>query len=487
MCFFVLFGGSGNLSMKKLLPAMYNLEFENMLPEGLAIFAAARGDISDEEFRLAAKNGVSKYSRFGYDEQVWERFKSRLNYRKLDFEHVDDYRKLESELEGLEKSHENPAGRVYYLAASPEYFSPIVKNIKAAGMSLGNGSCRRLVIEKPFGSSLASARRLNREIRNVFPEESIYRIDHYLGKEMIQNIMSIRFTNAIFEPVWSSKYIDNIQISILEDAGLEGRGEYYESSGALRDMVQNHIVQLMSLVMMERPASLDPEDIRDQKVKVIKKISGITPEDIDKNLIIGQYTKGVADGEKLEGYRHEKGVAKDSATETYAALKLSVANSRWEGVPVYVRTGKRLKERLASIVVEFKDFSSIYGLKAYSGLAPNLLMIKIYPEEGISLQFNMKKPGSFDKIVPFSMSYCKSCEFRKFTPEAYERLIHDVIEGDSTLYARWDEIERSWMLIDSILDCKVRKRENLHTYSAGSNGPEEADRLLEKDGRRWWN
>lgn len=486
MCFFVLFGGRGNLSMNKLLPALYNLEFGNMLPEGFKIFAASRGDIAEEEFRLAAKSSASKYSRFGYDEQVWERFEGRLHYRKLDFKDIDDYMKLESEFEGLEKLHEKPVGRIYYLAASPGYFGPIVKNLRDSGMSNGNGSYRRLVIEKPFGSSLASARRLNREIRGVFPEEGIYRIDHYLGKEMIQNIMSIRFTNAIFEPVWSSRYIDNIQISILEDTGLEGRAEYYESSGALRDMVQNHIVQLMSLVMMERPKSLDPEDIRDQKVKVIKKIGGITPEDIDRNLILGQYTKGAIDGKKLEGYRHESGVAEDSATETYTALKLSVANARWKGVPLYVRTGKRLKERLASIVIEFKAFSSIYGLEAYKGLEPNLLVIKIYPEEGISLQFNMKKPGSFDKIVPFSMSYCKSCEFRKFTPEAYERLIHDVFEGDSTLFARWDEIEGSWMLIDRILDCKVRKRENLHFYSAGSSGPEEADRLLEKDGRRWW-
>ncbi|WP_025436149.1 glucose-6-phosphate dehydrogenase [Peptoclostridium acidaminophilum] len=486
MCFFVLFGGSGNLSMKKLLPAQYNLEFENMLPEGLAIFAAARGDVAQAEFKIAAKNSVSKYSRFGYDEQTWARFESRLNYRRLGFEDIEDYRKLESELEGLEKLHGKPVGRVYYLAASPEYFSSIVKNLRDSGMSRGEGSYRRLVIEKPFGSSLASARRLNREIRSAFPEESIYRIDHYLGKEMIQNIMSIRFANAIFEPVWNSRHIDNIQISILEDTGIEGRGEYYENSGALRDMVQNHIVQLMSLVMMERPKSLDPEAIRDQKVKIIKKISGITPEDIDKNLIIGQYAEGVIDGENIAGYRHESEVAEDSATETFAALKLNVSNARWKGVSVYVRTGKRLNERLVGIVVEFKDFSSIYGLEAYRGLAPNLLIIKIYPEEGISLQFNMKKPGSFDKIVPFSMSYCKSCEFRKFTPEAYERLIHDVLEGDSTLYARWDEIERAWMLIDSILDCKVRKRENLHLYSAGSSGPKEADRLLEKDGRHWW-
>ena len=487
MCFFVLFGGTGDLSKKKLLPALYNLECEGMLPEGFKIFVVARTNMTEDSYKKTAKDYVTKHSRSGYDEDAWERFECRLNYRKLDFGETADYISLEAELEGVEKSTGKPMGRIFYLAASPGHFSQIVNKLSASGMAHENGSFRRLVIEKPFGSSLESARRLNGEIRSVFPEESLYRIDHYLGKEMIQNIISIRFANAIFEPVWNAKHIDNIQISILEELGLEGREEYYESAGALRDMVQNHIVQLLSLVMMEPPKSLGSQDIRDQKVKVIKKISGITPEDIGKNLIMGQYEQGIMSGETIKGYRQEKGVAQDSTTETFAALKLSVENARWKGVPVYVRTGKRLEGRLASIVVEFKDFSSIYGLKAYNDLAPNLLAIKIHPEEGISLQFNMKKPGSLDKIVPFSMSYCKSCEFRKHTPEAYERLIYDVINGDSTLYARWDEIENSWKLIDKILECKVRRRENLHFYSAGSNGPKEADELLERDGRIWWS
>lgn len=485
MSIIVVFGGTGDLSRKKLIPDIYNLYFENNLPQECRVFTVGRSMRSEDEYKESVRECISMYSRFGYNEEVWQRFEKRISYRQFDFNDIEGYRKLDRELAEIEKECGRPLGRLFYLATSHDFFSPIVKRLRDSGMADSKDSFRRLVVEKPFGRDLASAQRLNDEIRSVFAEDDIYRIDHYLGNEMIQNILSLRFSNAIFEPVWNRNYIDNIQISILEEAGIEGREEYYESSGVLRDMVQNHILQLISLVMMEPPASLAPRDIREEKLRVLKSIRDIKLEDIGENVVLGQYGEGLIKGERVKGYRNESGIPSDSATETFAALKLLVHNSRWSGVPVYVRTGKRLGSKLLNISIEFKNPLSTYGKEAFADIQPSILSINILPQESISLQLNMKQPGRLDRLEPFGMSFFKKAELRNKNPETYERLIYDAIRGYSTRYAGWEEIENSWRIVESILDCCKENSNNLHIYSAGSGGPKEAERLLERDGRMW--
>lgn len=486
MSILVVFGGTGDLGRKKLIPDIYNLFVDNNLPPEWRVFTVGRSRRTQEEYKESVKDCILKYSRFGFDEDAWQGFEKRISYRQFDFNDIDGYIELEAELSEIERESKRPLGRLFYLATSHDFFGPIVKRLKSSGMADSGGAFRRLVVEKPFGRSLESARRLNDEIRGVFAEEDIYRIDHYLGNEMIQNILSLRFSNSMLEQVWNSSCIDNIQISILEEAGVEGREEYYESSGVLRDMVQNHIIQLISLVMMEPPVSLAPEDIKEQKLKVIKSICNMTLEDIGENVVLGQYAEGNIKSEVVKGYRSEKGISEDSVTATFAALRLFVENSRWNGVPVYVRTGKRLNNKLLNIAVEFKNLSSVYGTEAFMDSQPNLLSINILPEESISLQFHMKKPGRLDRLEPFKMSFFKDQELKSKNPETYERLIYDAIQGDSTRYAGWDEIESSWRIVEDILDCCKENSENLYFYSAGSGGPKEAERLMERDGRRWW-
>ncbi|AHM56941.1 glucose-6-phosphate 1-dehydrogenase Zwf [Peptoclostridium acidaminophilum DSM 3953] len=485
MSIIVVFGGTGDLGRKKLIPDIYNLYFENNLPQESRVVTVGRSIRSEGEYKESVRECISRYSRLGYDEDVWRRFEKIISYRQFDFNDIEGYRKLETELAEIEKECGRPLGRLFYLATSHDFFGPIVEKLRDSGLANGRDSFRRLIVEKPFGRDIASARSLNAVIRSVFEEEDIYRIDHYLGNEMIQNILSLRFSNSMLEQVWNSSCIDNIQISILEEAGVEGREEYYESSGVLRDMVQNHIIQLISLVMMEPPVSLAPEDIKEQKLKVIKSICNMTPEDIGENVVLGQYAEGTIKSEGVKGYRSEKGVPEDSVTATFAALRLFVENSRWNGVPVYVRTGKRLNNKLLNIAVEFKNLSSVYGAEAFVDSQPNLLSINILPEESISLQFHMKKPGRLDKLEPFEMSFFKNQELKSKNPETYERLIYDAIRGDSTRYAGWDEIESSWRIVEDILDTCEKRKECLHFYSAGSSGPNEAERLLERDGRRW--
>ena len=486
MSIIVVFGGTGDLGRKKLIPDIYNLYVDNKLPPECRILTVGRSRRTQEEYEESVKDCISKYSRFGFDENVWQGFKKRISYRQFDFNDMDGYTALEAELSEIEGECKKPLGRLFYLATSHDFFSPIVKRLRDSGMADSKDSFRRLVVEKPFGRDIESARRLNEEMRSVFAEEDIYRIDHYLGNEMIQNIISLRFANGIFEPLWNSNYIDNIQISILEEAGVEGREEYYESSGAIRDMVQNHILQLVSLVMMEPPASLSPGDIKKQKLNLIKSIRGVTKGDIDKTVVLGQYNEGFIKGESVKGYRSEKSVASDSTTETFAALKLFVLNSRWDGVPVYVRTGKRLNNKLLNIAVEFKKPLGVYNPEAFEDSEPVILSIKILPEEKVSLQLNMKQPGRLDKIEPFTMSFCKKIEQKNKNPETYERLIYDAIQGDSTRYAGWEEIENAWRIVEPILDCGKIQEGNIHFYNAGSSGPEEVEGLIERDGRKWW-
>ncbi|HEY5563622.1 MAG TPA: glucose-6-phosphate dehydrogenase [Clostridiaceae bacterium] len=483
----VLFGGTGDLTNRKLLPAIYNLAHKDMLPEDFAIVAIGRRNLTREAYTEQLKTSVSKFSRFKLEEDVWDKIKHRLYYLQFDLDQDSGYKGLSVFLEDLDKSLKTSGNYIYYLAVAPEYFGIITDKLHEHNLSSMETGEKNLVIEKPFGKDLISGKVLNEKISAVFPEKNIYRIDHYLGKEMIQNIMILRFSNILFEPLWNNKYIDNIQITSSETVGIESRGSYYESSGALRDMIQNHILQLLTLTAMEPPVNLNTESIRDEKVKILKAMEPITPDYVRNNMVRGQYGGGDSHGNIYNSYREEDKVSPSSSIETYAALKLHVNNFRWAGVPFYIRTGKRLKSKFTGIVIEFKKVPKVLYGETNRDLMPNLLIIKIQPEEGIYLQFNGKEPGSYNNIVPVTMDFCQSCNFLNNSPEAYERLLGDIIKGDSTLFTRWDEVENSWKFVDSIMEIWRSDPVDFPNYESGTNGPSASNELLEKDNRRWWN
>ena len=377
--------------------------------------------------------------------------------------------------------------RIFYLAVAPEYFEPIVEKLNQNHMVENEKSWQRAMIEKPFGRDLRSAEYLNTKITSVFSEKNIYRIDHYLGKEMLQNITAIRFANILFEPVWNSRYIDNIQISSMETVGVETRGGYYEMAGALRDMVQNHILQLMTLTTMEPPVSLDAESVRDEKVKVLRSLESLTPELIKSNVIRGQYGEGSMNGNSLKAYRDEERVSPQSEIETYFAMKVNIENFRWAGTPIYIRTGKRMPNKYTEIIVQFKQLPGVLYFKEHGKLEPNLLVIRIQPSEGVSLRFNAKKPGTGSTIIPVQMDFCQNCQIGNNSPEAYGRLLFDAIRGDSTLFTRWDEVEYSWRFVDKIMEAWGREHPHFPNYNSGTWGPRGSDQLLARDGRIWWN
>ena len=474
----VIFGGTGDLTHRKLMPALYNLKYQKILPENFAVVSIGRRDKTEEQYRKEVLESVKNYSRFDIDEKVWQDLSERIYYKRFDFVYDNGYMELSSFLKELDENYNTKGNRVYYLAVAPEYFGIIVEKLYRHGMVNNETSWQRVVIEKPFGEDLESARKLNKMITDVFTERNTYRIDHYLGKEMLQNIMVIRFANVFFEPVWNRRYIDNVQISSNEIVGIENRGGYYEKAGALRDMVQNHMMQLLTLTAMEPPVNLDTESIRDEKVKVLKSLEIFTPEAVEKNVVRGQYA----------GYRQEDKVSPTSNTETFVALKVHVENFRWAGVPFYIRTGKRMPEKSTQIVIQFKPLPGILYFKEYKNLLPNLLVIKIQPEEGVKLQFNAKVPGAGDiTIQPVDMDFCQNCQISSNSPEAYERLLYDVMRGDSTLFTRWDEVEYSWKFVDAIAEAWKDKTPDFPNYQPGTWGPKEASELLLKDNRMWWN
>jgi len=484
----VIFGGTGDLTYRKLMPALYNLAYGGMLPQDFAVISVGRRDMDDARYRDSVYEAISRFSRFNVDNNIWEGIKDRIYYQRFDFSDDEGYSKLDKFLKSLDEKYNAKGNRVYYLAVAPEYFGVIVDKLKAHHMEGGDDApWRRLLIEKPFGSDLKTSRELNEKIRMAFRERDIYRIDHYLGKEMIQNIMVVRFANALFEPVWNGRFIDNIQISSTETLGVENRGGYYEKAGALRDMVQNHMLQLLTLTAMEPPVSLHTEAIRDEKVKVLRSIERFTPETALRNVVRGQYGRGKAGGKELPGYREEERVSPSSNTETYLALKVHVRNFRWGDMPFYIRTGKRLKKKSTEIVVQFKRIPQILYFKEYGGLEPNLLVIRIQPREGIFFQVNAKRPGIKNSIVPVQLDFCQNCNTGSNSPEAYERLLLDAMKGDSTLFTRWDELEQSWKFVDSISSAWRDMEPRFPNYDSGTWGPPEADELLQRDGRRWWN
>ncbi len=474
----IIFGATGDLTHRKLIPAFYNLYKQGQLPEDLSILAIGRRDKDSRIYRREAYNAVSEHSRFELDDDNWDDFARKIQYLRFDFREDNGYEKLRKQLR-------EDSQRIYYLAVSPDYFGLIVDKLEENNLVDTEDFETRLVIEKPFGHNLETACKLNTKINGVFPEKDIFRIDHYLGKEMLQNIMVIRFANSLFEPLWNNKYIDNVQIISSEDSGVADRGGYYDQSGALRDMVQNHMMQLLSLTAMEPPVDMHTESIRNEKVKVLKALQ-MDYENLDEYVIRGQYSAGEVDEEEVPAYRGEERTDDNSNTETFIGLKLFINNLRWSGVPFYIKTGKRLTHKSTEIIVEFKSEAHPAYKEEFAGLLPNLLVIRIQPLEGVFFQFNAKRPGTEHNIVPVQMDYCQNCQLGNNSPEAYERLLYDIMRGDSTLFTRWDEVEYSWRFIDKIAEQWAEEEPAFPNYVAGTQGPEAAQKLLEDDGRHWW-
>lgn len=489
-CIMVIFGGTGDLTHRKLLPAIYNLKYQNIIAENFTVVSVGRRDKTDDEYRNEILSSIKKFSRFKLVESVWNELASKIFYQKVDFADCEGYSALREFLCKLDQSYQTFGNRIFYLAVAPENYEMILNNLHFNGMAENKNAWQRVVVEKPFGKDSESAKLLNKTISGVFPEQNTFRIDHYLGKEMVQSILGIRFANSVFEPLWNNRYIDNIQISSSETIGIENRGEYYEKSGAVGDMVQNHMLQMFALVAMDAPTVMSTESIRDKKVKLLRSINQISFDTEGHNIVLGQYASGKIGEHEVAEYRQESRVSPDSDTETFVALKLQSNNSRWRDTPFYIRSGKRLASKSTEIIIQFKPSLNIGLINGSKDLQPNLLVIKIHPKEEIYMQFNTKKPGIHGKICPVKMNFCqkcKICEAETNSPEAYEKLLYDVMVGDSILFTRCDEVEESWKLVQKISVTKRDIKPDFPNYLPGSWGPEGAYELLAKDKRHWWN
>ena len=490
-CALVIFGATGDLTHRKLVPAVYNLAADGDLPPGSVVIGFARRDKSDEAFRQEMEEATRKFSRQPVQDELWNSFAQNLYYHRSDFDNDEGYKSLAGKIAQLDKEHGLGGRRMFYLAAGPEQFEPIISRLKSSGLNEpgADGGWSRVVVEKPFGTDLPSARHLNDVVSSAFHELSTYRIDHFLGKETAQNIMVLRFANAIFEPIWNARYIDHIEITAAETLGVEGRAGYYETSGALRDMVQNHLIQLLTLVCMEPPTDLGADSVRDEKVKVLRSLRPLGgPEDVAGSVVRGQYAAGAINGKNVPGYREEQNVKPGSQTDTFVAMKVLIDNWRWSGVPIYVRVGKRLPKSAAEIAIEFKPAPHVLFNRATGSAESNVLVIRIQPDEGVSLRIQSKLPGAALRVEPVKMDFQYGASFGKASPEAYERLLLDAMSGDPTLFARRDEVEQAWQFVDAIEQAWHSgdgKAPALATYPAGSWGPSEADALIERDGRKW--
>ncbi|PAV31322.1 glucose-6-phosphate dehydrogenase [Virgibacillus profundi] len=477
----VIFGATGDLAKRKLFPSIYRLYKSGKISEDFAVVGLARRPWTNDVFRDNVENSI--HDALSTDENIGT-FSSHFYYHPFDVTETSSYQDLKVLLEELDGKYQTDGNRVFYLAMAPEYFGSIAQNLESYGLKESAG-WSRLVIEKPFGHDLASAKELNNEIRAAFDEEQIYRIDHYLGKEMVQNIEVIRFANAIFEHLWNNQYISNVQITSSESLGVEERARYYDHSGATRDMVQNHMLQMVALLAMEPPIKLTTDEIRSEKVKVLRALRTIENEKVDKYFVRGQYDSGSINEKPVERYRDEAEELIDSNTETYVAGKVLIDNYRWSGVPFYIRTGKRMAEKSTKIVVEFKDIPMNLYFKTNREKHPNLLIIHIQPNEGVTLVLNAKKSGG-SLAEPIQLAYNNYGYDGINTPEAYEKLLYDCILGDATNFTHWDEVAYSWAYIDSILKTWETTQADFPNYKSGSMGPEAADKLLEKDGFHWW-
>jgi len=488
-CTIVIFGGSGDLSRRKLLPALYNLFLDGVLPDNYAVVGTGRTPLSDDDFRKVAREGVTKYSRQPLKDSVWPDFERRLFFVPGALNQPQSYLDIRARLIDIETKFNLPANRIFYLAIPPTAIITAIEGLWKAGLAASDAKTfSRVIIEKPIGRDLESAREINEAVARVFDESQVFRIDHYLGKETVQNLLVIRFANGIFEPIWNYKNIDHVQITVSEAEGVGSRASYYEEAGALRDMVQNHLLQLLCLIAMEPPYSLEPTVVRDVRRDVLRCLRPIAGKDVLKYTVRAQYSSGVGQGVEVPGYRREQDVKPDSTVETYVAIKLFVENWRWSGVPFYLRTGKALAKRASEVVVYFKEVPQIlFNTDPEHPLAPNVLSLKIQPDEGISLRVISKVPGTKAKTNPVEMHFRYGEAFGP-SPEAYERLLLDVMAGDASLFMRRDAVEASWAWITPILEgWRQYGTKWLPEYPAGSMGPIEAERLIQSDGRNWHN
>lgn len=485
-CTVIIFGASGDLTKRKLVPALYRLTQERLLPAEFAILGFARSEMSDEDFRTKMKDSVATYSEARrVDDTVWESFAQGIFYLPGNINDAESYKKMRERLDEIDRIRGTAGNRVFYLSTAPGFYSEAVSQLGAAGLAKPEGKgWTHIIIEKPFGHSLDSARQLNIDVAKVFDEEQVYRIDHYLGKETVQNLLVFRFANGIFEPVWNRQYIDHVQITNAEAIGVEDRGGYYETAGVLRDMIQNHVFQVLSLVAMEPPNSLSANAVRDEKIKAMQAVRAIPIDQVDEFAVRGQYGPGSVAGKPAKGYREEKDVNPESNTDTYSAVKLYFDNWRWAGVPFYLRSAKRMPKRVTEIAIQFKEAPHL--LFRESGQPePNQLIVRVQPDEGITLRIGAKVPGQVTRIRWVNMDFRYGASFGVASPEAYERLLLDCILGDSTLYARRDMTERGWEIVMPILESWQSRKADFPNYEAGTWGPQAADDMLEKDGRRW--
>jgi glucose-6-phosphate 1-dehydrogenase len=489
-CIMVIFGAAGDLTRRKLIPALYNLARAELLSREFAILGIAHNSMSDEDFRNKLSDDIRKYAGSDIDPDIWEWFRRRLYYVTGDFDDKNLYSQLSATLAKVDQEHATRGNYFFYLATAPNFFGTVVEQLASVGlMEEKNGSWRRVIVEKPFGHDIDSARALNQQLLRFVGEKQIYRIDHYLGKETVQNILAFRFANGIFEPIWNRRYIDHVQISVAETVGVEQRGSYYDQAGALRDMVPNHIMQLISLTSMEPPVSFEANAVRDEQAKVLHAIQPLSSEEVLTRSVRGQYGPGVLNGSRVPGYRNEPDVPPDSRTETFVAMKLAIDNWRWADVPVYLRTGKRLAAQNTQIVIQFRRAPFVlFRDTPVENLMPNQLVLHIQPEEGISLQFAAKVPGPIMRLGAVDMNFQYADYFGTHPSTGYERLLHDCMIGDATLFQRADMVEAGWCVVSPALDVwRALPPRNFPNYPAGSWGPREADELLERDGRQWRN
>ncbi|MFN7115296.1 MAG: glucose-6-phosphate dehydrogenase [Saprospiraceae bacterium] len=483
----VIFGATGDLSWRKLVPAVYNLYLDKWISNQFAVIGVGRSAMTNDEFRQYSLDGVDKFSRSGKSRpEDWSNFAEKLHFSQADYNDDQSYKNLKQCIEELEAQWEGPVNRIFYMSIPPTAVEIIANKLHSNGLATDK-NLSRLVVEKPFGRDLESAKQLNSALLSIFDECQIYRIDHYLGKETVQNILAFRFANALFEPLWNRNYIDHVQITVSEQLGVEDRGGYYDHSGALRDMIQNHLLQLLCYVAMEPPVSFNADEIRNKKVDVLHALRKFKRDEVHLSAVRGQYGEGWLQGKKVPGYREEAGVAKQSNTETFAAIKFFIDNWRWQGVPFYVRTGKRMSETISVITVEFRPVPhQSFPAVAAENWQPNRLILHIQPQMGIRLTFQAKRPGLKMQLNPVDMLFDYKETYTTGTPEAYETLLLDVMRGDATLFMRADQVEAAWDVLMPIIE-KWEANPSVHfpNYAAGSRGPEEAEALIAKDGHTW--
>lgn len=487
----VIFGANGDLTKRKLVPALYRLAYERRLPAGFAIIGVSRTSMTDDAFREKMRESVERFLEDSpFDATLWDDFARGLYYLSGDVADDEMYGRLKPRLEEIERERKTGGNVLYYLSTQPSHYAPVARGLGLAGISRAPqpGAWRRIIVEKPFGHDGASAAELNTSLQEHFDERDIYRIDHYLGKETVQNILAFRFGNGIFEPLWNRRYVNHVQITAAESIGVEGRGGYYQEAGALRDMIQNHMLQVMATMAMEPPAVYEPDAVRDERAKLLRSIRVMKPEQVPAHAVAGQYGPAKIGGADVPGFRQEQGVDSASQTDTYAAITVEVENWRWAGVPFYIRTGKRMPKRVTDIAIQFNRAPLALfenGARATQETWPNLLVLRVQPEEGISLRFFSKLPGSGMKLRPVTMDFNYGTSFGTRSPSAYETLLLDALRGDATLYTRQDMVEASWNVVEPILGVWSGTKQDFPNYAAGTWGPKSSDEMLARRGHVW--